>query len=270
MKVARIFFYTAFLTAAPVALSASCSSSPSAPAGPGADGGSDAANEAGGSTSDGTGGDAPGADACPSLPDAGDPCSGSDKSFIFAGAVAPNPSPADAAADGDAALDADAATDASVPLSIFTPAACRAVLAAEAAGLVAQGPSTMAPSWVAPANGDALPSSEWFTFEWMKGPDARRDVLRRALEWIEPSARAAGPTSGDAYVVEFRDSCSEILRVMVEDTVWTVDPYAWATLLNVNGPITATVTWVKFANDAIAPGTSPVVSAPVTFTFSND
>jgi hypothetical protein len=120
-----------------------------------------------------------------------------------------------------------------------------------------------------PANGDMLTPDDWSIFAWVL-PDShsRRDWLDRAAGVVEPSAYAYSPLRGDAYVLEFTQGCTEILRVMLADTAWLPDPASWALLTSLTGPVQVRVFRMRFAGDALL--STPVPSAPITITMQDD
>jgi hypothetical protein len=148
----------------------------------------------------------------------------------------------------------------------FTPQACTAFVAAEANGGVAGPSDPLAPVIDEPADGQMLTADNWSIFVWRQPTyDSRRDLLRRALDLLEPSAYAYSSLSGTAYVLEFTQGCTEILRVMLAEAFWVPDPASWAILTSLTGPVEVRVIAMRFRHDALL-GT-PVRSAPVTITM---
>jgi hypothetical protein len=218
-------------------------------------------------------------------------CTGNDPRFVFFPPLVCDPGSqgdagtADAAtldagsADGDA--NADATTDATADDSgadagpcatvttldvFFTPRACRALAGAEASGDVAGPSDPSAPVIDEPSDGQMLSADNWSIFVWHQpAADSRRDPIRRVLDLLEPSAYAYSPLSGFAYVLEFTQGCTEVMRVMLAETFWVPDPASWAILTSLSGPVHVRVVAVRFAADAI--GSKPAISAPVTITM---
>jgi hypothetical protein len=224
--------------------------------------------------------------------DAASRCTGGDPTFVFYPPLACDPKAlgADASASSDAASSADAAdgdastdgaslTDAAAdadpcaevkPLDVsFTSDACGAFVDQESRGLVSYDVTAASPVMLDPADGEALTADHWSIFAWSKGAGARLGPLDRALDWLEPSAHALTPLNGDGYVLELTQGCAEVMRVMVADVFWSPDPASWARLVATTGPVTVRVIWARFDHGAIAPGTVPRASAPITITMKN-
>jgi hypothetical protein len=219
-------------------------------------------------------------------------CSGSDPTYIFSPALGCESSARDATADGgddgavvDTSTDGgdDAVADASAdeaaapdPCALvtsldvfFTPQACQAFVSAEANRNIASTADPSAPFMTDPADGDMLTPDEWSIFDWDRPQrDSRRDWLQRAVDFVEPSAYAFSPLRGDAYVLEFTQGCTEILRVMLVEKLWVPDPASWALLTSLTGPVQVRVFWMRFAGDALV--TTPVPSIPITITMQGD
>jgi hypothetical protein len=299
-RLARIAAFTASFAIGPLVLTASCSSDGGAPGSsppPPAsnDGSTNAADANANDASDATiyASDSP---LCAPPADAKARCTGYDPTFVFFPPLACDPTMlgADASSDANAvdanAADAnsnDASDDASAtdagdagadagpcvgvtPLDVsFTAEACGAFADAEAQGLVSTETSPRTPTILEPSDGDALSPDNWSIFSWIKGAGAKRSPIDRALDWLEPSAHALVPINGDGYVLELSQGCHEVLRVMVATDFWAPDPTTWARLASTKGPVTVRVIWAKFANNALAPGTVPVASPPITITMKN-
>ena len=230
-------------------------------------------------------------------------CSGNDPTFIFYPALSCESSTRDEGGLGDAGLSddgsADGGDDATVDAStdggddavanasadesaapdpcalvtsldvFFTPQACQAFVSAEANRNIASGADPSAPFMTEPADGDMLTPDEWSIFAWGRPQrDSRRDWLKRAVDFVEPSAYAFSPLRGDAYVLEFTQGCTEILRVMLVDTLWVPDPASWGLLTSLTGPVQVRVFWMRFAGDALV--STPVPSMPITITMQGD
>jgi hypothetical protein len=188
-----------------------------------------------------------------------------DPGSLDASAEASGPVP-DAATDAEAGVDGGRCADVTASDVFFTPEACRAFAKAASDNAIDFQASRRAPVIAEPEDGQALTPDEWSIFSWSKGPEARRSPVDLLGEWLEPSAHALTPLSGDGYVIVFTQGCTEILRAMVATTFWTPDPESWKTLTNALGPVTVRVYWLKFAADRIVSG--PVASAPITITMT--
>ena len=239
------------------------------------------------------------APSCPVRTDASR-CSGNDPTFIFFPPFSCDPSSRDdgsnAVANGstegaddamtDAGTDegdgavADASADPNVAVAnlcgrvtvldvYFTPQACQAFVSAEANGNVANESDPSAPFMTDPADGDLLTPDRWSIFTWDRPQrDSRRDWLERTVELVEPSAYAFSPLRGEAYVLEFTQGCTEILRVMLAEKLWVPDPASWALLSSLTGQVEVRVFWMRFAGDALI--ATPVPSAPIIITMQGD
>jgi hypothetical protein len=151
----------------------------------------------------------------------------------------------------------------------FTPQACQAFVSAEANRNIALASDPSAPVITEPADGDALTPDNWSIFVWdWPQRDSRRDWLKRAVDLVEPSAYAYSPLKGDAYVLEFTQGCTEILRVMLAEQLWLPDPTSWALLTSLTGPVQVRVFWMRFAGDVLV--SKPVPSLPITITMQVD
>ena len=211
----------------------------------------------------GSSGDAGASDA-----DASDDTSSGDQATPDGDAVEPS--------DADDAGDANAGNGAADPCALvttldvfFTPQACQAFVNAEASHDIASTSDPSAPVITEPADGDMLTPDEWSLFAWDWPPrDSRRDWFERSLDLIEPSAYAFSPLRGDAYVLEFTQGCTEILRVMSAEQLWLPDPASWALLTSLTGPVQVRVFWMRFAGDALV--SMPVASVPITITMTAD
>jgi hypothetical protein len=183
----------------------------------------------------------------------------------------------DATSDGgdDAGVDAIANAAAGVmdPCALvtsldafFTPQACQAFVGAEANRNLSLRSGASVPVMDEPADGDMLTPDNWSIFTWfLIDRDSRRDWLERVVGVVEPSAYAYSPLRGDAYVLEFTQGCTEILRVMLAETAWLPDPASWALLTSLTGPVQVRVFWMQFAGDTLI--STPVPSAPITITM---
>jgi hypothetical protein len=212
------------------------------------------------------------ADATRCPPPADDParCSGNDPAFVFFPPLDCNLATLGADASIDAGAPGDAASGPCYGVSTldvaFTPAACSALLAAEARALVVTDAGSRAPQMMDPSDGDTLTPDNWSIFAWSPSM-ARLSPIDRVLAWLEPSAYAISPLNGAGYSLEFSQGCVEFLRVMVASPFWQPDPASWALLSSRTGPITIRVVAARFTHDAMAPGTEPVASAPITITM---
>ena len=284
----RVAVLTSVITSGSLVLVASCSSSSH----------SGVSIDAGDAAQRNDGPAAQAARACPPAPHA-NRCLGDDSSFVFVPPLAcdlsaqseggvsddgPSGEGADAgdhamatpiAASGDgASTDGDAppgACDGVTTLDVFfSPAACRAFVAAEASGDAAGGDDPSAPVIDEPADGDMLTPDNWSIFVWH--PPVSQDSkleprFERALDLIERQAYASSPLGGDAYVLEFSQGCNEVLRVMLTGTFWLPDPASWALLTSLGGPVTVRVWSMHFASDSLVSG--PLQSAPITITMQS-
>jgi hypothetical protein len=210
--------------------------------------------------------DAPGDKGTCAIPDVKARCDGADPAVVFFPPVTCDPAAARDAGSSPDAFAGDAAdpcanvTKADVT---FTPTACRAFADAETGGRIDFTNSPRAPTLAEPIDGSALTPDEWSIFAWAKGAEARRSPF----EWLEPSAHALTPLTGDGYVITFTQGCNEVLRAMVTTTFWIPDIASWNTLTSLQGPVTVRVYWAKYATDGLAAG--PVASPPITITMSH-
>jgi hypothetical protein len=189
-------------------------------------------------------------------------CDGSDPRVTYWPPLACDPRALDASTLGDGGACAGVTTSDIT----FTAAACRAFADAEAAAKVAYESSTRQPRIVEPSNGDALTPDAWSIFVWAKGASAQLGPLDRLKGLIEAEAHALTPLSGDGYVIDFTQGCTEVVRAMVTTTFWAPDPASWSLLTATTGPVTVRVYWVKFSSDGITSG--PVASDPITITMT--
>jgi hypothetical protein len=191
--------------------------------------------------------------------DVGARCTGSDPKAVFYPPIGCDPRAL------DAATTSDAGTCSGVTASdvTFTLNACRAFAEAEGRGRISYETGTRAPVFAEPADGAALTPDEWSIFAWSKGMTA----FERLADFLEPAAHALTPLSGDGYVLEFSQGCTEVLRVMVASTFWAPDPASWSILTGTHGPVDVHVFWMKFSGDAIVGG--PVASAKITITMTH-
>jgi hypothetical protein len=235
-----------------------------------------------GATADASTSDRETVPSCPAPSPDPDRCSGDDPGFVFFPPLACDPSgreagTPDATPEAGEAAGADAAgADGGDPCDglvntfsvFFTPQACRAFVAAESSGHVASDTSPAAPLFAQPSDGDMLTSDAWSSFVWYQlTRDARRGPVERALDWLEPPAHAYSPLAGDAYVLEFSQGCTEVMRVMVTSAYWTPDSTSWNTLSSLTGPVHIKVYWMRFTADGLS--STPVPSATITITMQN-
>ncbi|MDP9151011.1 MAG: hypothetical protein M3O36_13860 [Myxococcota bacterium] len=212
---------------------------------------------------------------CPPRPHA-NRCSGDDSTFVFFPSLACDPS-----SQGEAGIAVDAGTEASseggagavdpcagvTTLDVFfSPQACRAFVDAESSGTIGPDGDPSAPVFDTPADGDMLTPDQWSIFIWHRSlRDARGGPLQRAFDFLERPAYASSSLAGDAYVVEFTQRCTEVLRVMVTGTSWSPDPASWALLTSLTGAVQVRVFAMRFAADALL--STPVASAPIAITM---
>jgi len=216
----------------------------------------------------------------PSCPPEDNPnrCAGDDSTFVYFPALVCDSSAASdggaaeaaAAADlsgGDAGIDSGDLCAGVTTLSVFfSPQACLSFVEVEANRDIAFTNDPSAPVIDEPSDGDMLSPDEWSIFVWHDGPAAaRRDPIDRAFELLEPSAYAAPPLNGEAYVLEFSQGCTEILRVMLTGTAWAADPASWGILTSLSGPVRLRVVRMRFAADALV--STPVASRPISITM---
>ncbi|MDP9033216.1 MAG: hypothetical protein M3O50_00275 [Myxococcota bacterium] len=205
-------------------------------------------------------------------------CSGDDSTFVFAPPLACDPS-----SQGEAGTGVDAGTGVSseggppavdlcagvTTLDVFfSPQACRAFVDAESSGNIGPDGDPSAPVLDAPADGDMLTPDQWSTFLWHRSlRDARGGPLRRAFDLLERPAYAYSSLAGDAYVIEFTQGCTEVLRAMVTGTFWSPDPASWALLTSLTGAVQVRVFAMRFAADTLV--SKPVASAPITISMQS-
>jgi hypothetical protein len=210
-------------------------------------------------------------EAAATCPPPADPsrCSGSDPAFVFFPALACDPSSGGEAGANAGSGGVDPCALVTSLSVFFTPQACRAFVAAEASGNLSSDAGSSAPVIAEPSDQAKLTPDEWSIFAWDPPPerDALRGSRRRALDLLEPSAYASAPLQGEAYVLEFTQGCTEVMRVMLATTYWAPDPASWAILSSLNGPAQVRVYWMRFSGDAIVSG--PLPSAPITITMQN-
>jgi hypothetical protein len=203
-------------------------------------------------------------------------CSGNDPTFVFFPPLMCDPSVHEASTTAALDATADSGGDGGDPcdglvttLSVFfSSLACDSFETAESTGAVGSDADPGAPVMAQPSDGQMLTSDVWSLFVWARhATDARRGPLDRARDFLEPSAYASTPLSGDAYVLEFSQGCQEVMRIMVTSEFWSPDPVSWNTLSSLKGPVRVQVFWMRFQNDALV-GT-PLPSVPITITMEN-
>ncbi|NUP06910.1 MAG: hypothetical protein HOW73_12730 [Polyangiaceae bacterium] len=150
----------------------------------------------------------------------------------------------------------------------------------------------------APANDEAVPAAETFTFRWHAGGQAAipRDLFvpaRRTAHPIRfgavehdgftttartllegmlsnvPSAHAHGtPVNGPGYFLVFSTADNaKLVRVFTLATEYTPDDTAWGELTGAGAPITATILSAEFEENRVLQDGGPWESAPLTFTI---
>jgi hypothetical protein len=153
-----------------------------------------------------------------------------------------------------------------IQLMGVTDEACRAYVEAESRSLVVTD-AAKAPAWVAPdAATTSLPAAPPARFAWTKGTLAR-SPWKKLLRMIDPlpEAWAHGDTTGDAYVLIFKDGTgAERHRVMTVNTEYTPGPAAWDPI-RAGGTFSVTLIGVRFTQNVIASGTKPTAADPRTF-----
>ena len=263
-RIVRVAWLVCALGIGSLGLVASCSSSAPSQGAPSDAGGQDRTSE--GSAAD-----------CPlPVPDSAR-CTGGDPGFVFFPPVmcdpevreaSPTATPTDAAADSGA--DGGDPCDGLVTTFsvFFSTQACASFASAESTGAVGADTDPGAPVFSDPIDGAMLSSDNWAFFVWARhATDARRGPVDRALDFLEPSALASTPLSGDAYVLEFSQGCKEVLRVMVTSEFWDPDVASWSVLTSLVGPVRVQVFWMRFQNDALT--VTPIPSVPITITMQD-
>jgi hypothetical protein len=154
-----------------------------------------------------------------------------------------------------------------------TDEACRAYIDAEAKVVS----DTRAPSWSTPADGATLPADPPATFAWTKSATAlhlaparqQRGLLAQLGHALDPLplAWAHGNTTGDGYVLLFRDGADkEVLRVMTTSALYTPDAAAWAKLKAAKS-LKITLVYVSFVDNVLTTGTTPSAATPIRVTI---
>lgn len=144
-----------------------------------------------------------------------------------------------------------------VRLGSFTDEACLAFVEAEQRKQVVSDP-TRAPQWSGPPAGK-LAAAAPPTFTWSKGTLATR------FTWVT-TAHAHGITTGDAYVLTFRDSAGkELLRVMTTNLGFAPDAATWARLAAAKSLVVSLV-GARYTNNELATGVAPTAQADLAFT----
>lgn len=147
-----------------------------------------------------------------------------------------------------------------VRLGSFTDEACLAFLEAEQRKQVVTD-AARAPQWTAPRAGK-LPASTPPTFLWTKGTLAIRPRPFALLG----TAAAHGITTGDGYVVTFRDGAGkELLRVMSTNAGFAPDAATW-TKLAAAKTLVVSLVGARYTDNALATGVAPTAQPDVTFT----
>jgi hypothetical protein len=148
-----------------------------------------------------------------------------------------------------------------------TDEACRAFVEAESRSQVVTD-AAKAPAWTSPALGTtkvgAAPPPR---FAWTKGTLARASWKKwlRAFDPL-PEARAHGDTTGDAYVLIFRDGAGkELHRVLTTNIEYTPVAATWDRI-RAGGSVGVTLIGLRYTVNAIASGTKPTAAEPRTFT----
>ncbi|MBL8716962.1 MAG: hypothetical protein JNL79_13250 [Myxococcales bacterium] len=144
-----------------------------------------------------------------------------------------------------------------VRLGSFTDEACLAFVEAEQRKQVVSDP-TRAPQWSGPPAGK-LSGATPPTFTWSKGTLAARFSLVAA-------AHAHGNTTGDAYVLTFRDAAGkELLRVMTTNLGFAPDAATWARLA-VAKSLVVSLVGARYTSNALSTGVAPTAQADRAFT----
>lgn len=146
-----------------------------------------------------------------------------------------------------------------VRLGSFTDEACLAFLEAEQRKQIVTDP-VRAPQWTAPPAGK-LAAATAPTFLWTKGTLAARPRPFTALG----AAAAHGITTGDGFVLTFRDSVGqELLRVMSTNAGFSPDASTWAKLA-ARKTLVVSLVGARFTNNVLATGVAPTAQTDVTF-----
>jgi len=150
---------------------------------------------------------------------------------------------------------------------VVTDEACRSYVEAESRSQVVTD-IAKAPAWTSPAAGVTKVSATTPPrFAWTKGTLAR-SMWKKLLRAIDPlpEAWAHGDTTGDAYVLYFRDGAGkELHRVMTTNTEYTPTAATWDRI-RAGGTVKVTLVGVRFTTNAVATGTKPTAAEPRTFT----
>lgn len=150
---------------------------------------------------------------------------------------------------------------------VVTDEACRSYVEAESRSQVVTD-GAKAPAWTAPAAGETkLSAAPPPRFAWTKGTLARA-TWKRLLRAIDPlpEAWAHGDTTGDAYVLLFKDGAGkELHRVLTVNTEYTPSAAAWDHV-RAGGAVNVTLIGVRFTTNTIATGTKPTAAEPRAFT----
>ncbi len=141
-----------------------------------------------------------------------------------------------------------------------TDEACRAFLEAESRGQVVVDPAR-APAWT--LAGTKLPPAPPPRFTWTKGTLARRKTLG---QWLIGEAWAHGDTTGDAFVLTFRDKAGkELHRAMTTNLEYAPAAATWDRV-RAGGSFVVTLTGVRFTRNVIATGTRATSADPLPIT----
>ena len=145
-----------------------------------------------------------------------------------------------------------------------TDEACRSFTEAESRGQVVVD-AARAPSWSSPPT--KVPAAESPILKWTKGTLARSS-WQRWLRAINPigEAWAHGDTTGDAFVLTFRDPAGKALhRALTTFTQYQPSSASWQKI-KAAGAFSVTLTGVRFTVNVIASGTKPTSATPITVT----
>jgi hypothetical protein len=168
---------------------------------------------------------------------------------------------ASCAPDHDHGTVADACGDGGAYERIeVTDEACRAFTEAESRGQVVVD-ATKAPSWTNPLTKVVVAPPP--RFAWAKGTLAHRKTLG---QWLIGEAWAHGDTTGDAFVLTFRDRAGkELHRVLTTNVEYTPAAANWDKI-RAGGTFVVTLTGVRFTRNVIATGTRATSADPLTIT----
>jgi hypothetical protein len=162
-----------------------------------------------------------------------------------------------------------------------TPAALLALLAATPTS-----DPTRAAALTWTGNGEELPATPIFCFEWDTPKMGQLDTIRRGKQADEaPGWRAllgalgpprqaraddAATLTGEAYLLELSTPQDDrLLRVFTTGKEYDPTPEEWAKMRAAQTSIKAVIVTATFDHDRIVPGGGPFASAPILFTIAH-